>query len=97
MIGSAVSGVVEAFLDSTGFAQTESFESPTGYAVMNGKSAVISIVTLVIMFGLILFLGKYLWNEVLTALVPGVKPAKNVWQILGLAILIALLYPGYCC
>ncbi len=97
MIGSAVSGVVEAFLDSTGFTQTESFDSPTGYSVMTGKSAVISIVTLVIMFGLILFLGKYLWNEVLTALVPGVKPAKNVWQILGLAILISLLYPGYCC
>ncbi len=97
MIGSAVSGVVEAFLDATGFTKTESFDSPTGYSVMNGKSAVVSIITLVIMFGLILFLGKYLWNTVLTALVPGVKPAKNVWQILGLAILISLFYPGYCC
>ena len=97
MIGSAVSGVVEAFLDSTGITKTESFDSATGFSYMSGKSAVISIITLVIMFGLILFLGKYLWNVVLVSLVSVVKPAKSVWQILGLAILISLLYPGYCC
>jgi hypothetical protein len=97
MIGSAVSGVVEAFLDTTGFSQTESFDSPTGFAPTVGKSAIVSTVTLVVMFGLILFLGKYLWNEVLTSLVTVVKPVKSVWQILGLAVLVSLLYPGYCC
>ncbi len=97
MIGSAVSGVVEAFLDATGYSQTESFDSPTGFAPMTGKSAIVSIVTLVIMFGLILFVGKYLWNEVLCSLVSIAKPAKSIWQILGLAILISLMYPGYCC
>ncbi len=97
MIGSAVSGVVESFLDATGFTKTETFESATGISPMVGKSAIVSIVTLMVMFALILFVGKYLWNEVLVSLVSIAKPAKSVWQIFGLAILIALMYPGYCC
>ena len=64
---------------------------------MTSRVAVVSMLTLVVMFTLILLLGKWLWNTVLVALVPAVKPAKSVWQILGLAVLIGLMYPGYCC
>jgi hypothetical protein len=49
---------------------------------------------MLIVFAIILFIGKYLWNNVLHVLVPGVKEAKSVWQILGLAVLISLLSPG---
>lgn len=88
MIGGAISNAVDA-----AFARTETFQNGGAEPT---RSALVAFITLVIMFALILFAGKYLWNTVLVALVPAVKPAKSVWQILGLAILIALMYPGYC-
>lgn len=90
MIGGTVSNAVNA-----AFSQTETFESNAGYSTT--RPFVVSLVTLVIMLALILLLGKYLWNNVLTSLIPAVKPAKSIWQILGLAVLIGLMYPGYCC
>jgi hypothetical protein len=40
---------------------------------------------------IILFIGKLLWNDVFVKLVPGIKQAKSIWQILGLYILFSLL------
>ena len=40
---------------------------------------------------IILFFGKYLWNNVLINLIPGIKPVTSVWEILGLSILICIL------
>jgi hypothetical protein len=96
MIGGFVNNSMNAALEATGFAQTESFDSPTGYAVGPARSVLASILTIVVMMALILFAGKYLWNTVLVSLVPAVKPAKSVWQILGLAILVSLFQPGCC-
>lgn len=39
----------------------------------------------------ILFFGQYLWNNVLVKLVPAIKPVSNVWQILGVSILLGIL------
>jgi hypothetical protein len=93
MIGGTLANAINAAI-----AQTETFQ---GYGQadqsMTSRVAVVSLLTLVVMFALILLLGKWLWNTVLVALVPAVKPAKSVWQILGLAVLIGLMYPGYCC
>ena len=94
MIGGVVANSVNAIFEETPFARTETFESKTGVGVSPARGAVVSFITLLIIFGLILLVSKYLWNNVLTALIPGVKPAKSVWQILGLAILISLLHPG---
>lgn len=38
-----------------------------------------------------LFLGKWLWNNILIELVPGIKPIVNIWQFLGITFLISLL------
>jgi len=40
---------------------------------------------------IVLFFGKYLWNNLLIKLIPGIKPITSVWQILGLTILISIL------
>ncbi len=96
MIGGFVSNTLNTAIDATGFAQTESFESPTGYVATPARSMVVSILTILVMMSLILFVGKYLWNNVLVGLVPAVRPAKSVWQILGLAILLSLFQPGCC-
>ena len=50
-----------------------------------------SLVVLVIYIILILFLGKFLFNEVFCTLFPMAKKATSIWQILGLAVLLALL------
>lgn len=38
-----------------------------------------------------LFLGKWLWNNVLIEVIPGIKPIVNIWQFLGITFLITLL------
>ena len=42
---------------------------------------------------LIAFLGKYLWNEVVVDLISVAKPAKSMWQVLGLFVFISLVCP----
>ncbi len=41
---------------------------------------------------LIAFVGKWLWNGVVLDLISVAKPARSVWQIIGLAIFAKLLY-----
>jgi len=60
------------------------------------RSALVTLLTLVVVVGLILLFGQFLWNNALVPLVPGVKPAKSIFQILGLSILISLLVPSCC-
>jgi hypothetical protein len=40
----------------------------------------------------VLIFGKYLWNNIATKLIPQLRPVKNIWQILGLSILLKLLF-----
>jgi hypothetical protein len=91
MLGGAVANGLNAIIS-----RTETFQGYTS-ADMSGRAAIVAFGTMLVMFALILLLGKWLWNTVLVALVPAVKPAKSIWQILGLAVLIGLMYPGYCC
>lgn len=42
---------------------------------------------------LISFAGKWLWNEVVVELFSIAKPAKSVWQILGLFVFLSLICP----
>jgi hypothetical protein len=42
---------------------------------------------------ILLFVGQYLWNNALCPLVSVVRPAKSVFQVLGVALLFGMLYP----
>jgi hypothetical protein len=95
MLGGAIASGVNAAVDSMNFSRTETFQN--GGAPSAGRMALVSFLTLAIVFGLILLAGKWLWNTVLVALIPAIKPAKSVWQILGLAVLIGLMHPGCSC
>ena len=39
------------------------------------------------------FIGKYLWNSVVVDLFTFAKPARNIWQIIGLMIFASLMRP----
>ena len=51
------------------------------------SQAFAAFIVLIIYILIILFIGKFLWNDVLCKLVTIAKPADNIWQILGIAIL----------
>ena len=97
MIGSAIENFVDYAFSASPLSKTETFESETGIGRSPARAAVVSLITVTILFTLILFVGKYLWNNILHELVPAIKPAKSVFQIFGLAILISLMAPGCSC
>jgi len=49
--------------------------------------------TFLITIVLLAFIGKYLWNQVVVDLFSFAKPAKSVWQILGLMVFLGLMLP----
>jgi hypothetical protein len=95
MLGGAIANSIHAMIDTVPLSRTETFRNQRDL-VSPVRLAFVSILTVFLVFMILLFAGKYLWNNVLHELVPAVKPAKSVWQILGLAVLIMLLSPGSC-
>jgi hypothetical protein len=93
MLGACVANLVDTCVASTPFVRTETFEG-NGSA---GRYLLVSTLTLFIMLAALLFVGKYLWNNILVDLVSFARPVKSVWQLLGLAILISLIHPGCNC
>jgi len=59
-------------------------------AYVNFLSFLISFILAMIILG---FVGKLLWNSVVVELISVAKPARSVWHIIGLMILISLLVP----
>jgi len=72
--------------------RTETFANPNG-TVSPGASALGSIIASILVIVLLLLFGQYLWNNALVPLVSVVKPAKSIFEILGIAILFSLLAP----
>jgi hypothetical protein len=95
MLGEVLANSINATIEGVPFNRTETFSNQVGSG-MPIRHAFISILTVVIILTVLLFTGKYLWNNVLHELIPAIKPAKSVWQILGLSVLIMLLFPGSC-
>ena len=52
---------------------------------------VASLISLLIAVVLVSFVGKWLWNNVIVDLFTIAKPARSIWQILGLMVMISLL------
>jgi hypothetical protein len=67
------------------FSRTETFENPTTVSVIGAVVAALLVLLILCLF------GQYLWNHALCPLVSVVKPAKSVFQILGVALLLRLL------
>lgn len=61
------------------------------------KETYVDLIAVLIAFVLTLiilaFIGQLLWNNVVVDLISVAKPARSVWQILGLFILMSLIRP----
>ena len=53
-------------------------------------SAVLAYILAIVILA---FVGKLLWNGVVTELISVAKPARSIWHILGLMIFTSLLFP----
>jgi hypothetical protein len=93
MFFSTIAKSVEAFIDKE---NEENFAvSPelfNGNGQNNLSQLIAYLVAMVITLLIVSLIGKYLWNYSLVPLVSVVKPAKNVYQILGLYILASLMF-----
>lgn len=83
VLNAAVKAGVEGFMDN-GNAERR-------------RVAYVDFMTQFLVFILILvvlgFIGKYLWNGVVVDLFTFAKPARSVWQILGLMVFVMLVSP----
>jgi|SaaInlV_165m_DNA_3_1040750.scaffolds.fasta_scaffold144219_1 hypothetical protein len=50
------------------------------------------LITYLIVLVLVLYLGKYLWNNTLVPAVPMLKPIKTILQFLGVYLVLQLLF-----
>jgi len=55
--------------------------------------AVASLLAFTLAFVLIAFVGKLMWNNIITELITVARPAKSFWQIIGIMIFIAIVRP----
>lgn len=74
-------------------ASVETFVNPDNsqdakYSYVEFATVLITFIISVIIISLI---GKLLWNGIITELFTCVRPAKSIWQVLGLFIFTSLL------
>ena len=81
-IQSACRAAVEGFADTAPNAKREIY-----------ANSVSVLLAFVLAFVLLAFVGKLLWNNVVTELFSFAKPARSFWQIIGLMIFINLVRP----
>ena len=55
------------------------------------KNIMPMVLSVIIVYLLLLFLGKYLWNNIVVDLFTFAKPIKSIWHLLGLSILVKLI------
>ena len=69
----------------------EGFESG---GTNSANAALIAALVVLIFVAIQLVVVQFLWNRVLTHVVPAVRPLRSLLESLGLLILIAMLVPG---
>lgn len=82
MLGAACHAAVEGFVSGSAESRRDAYVE---LAAM--------ILSFVISFVILGFVGKLLWNNVIVDLFSFAKPAKSFWQLIGLMIFVGLLYP----
>ena len=81
-IQSACRAAVEGFADTAPNVKREVY-----------ADSIAVILAFTVAFVILAFVGKLLWNNVITELFSFAKPAKSFWQIIGLMFFINLVRP----
>jgi hypothetical protein len=81
-IYSACRSAVEGFADTAPNVKREVY-----------ADSVAVLLSFVLAFVILAFVGKLLWNNVVVDLFSFAKPARSFWQIIGLMIFVSLIRP----
>jgi hypothetical protein len=85
IVNAAMRAMVEGFTNPGG---TEAYKPPPAYA-----EAMAAILAFVISATIVALVGLLLWNYSVVPLFEFARPAKSVFQILGLMIFLSLVNP----
>lgn len=66
-----------------------------GSPMYSGFNLFFVLTLLILAILLQLVVGKYIWNEVIAKLIPGVKKMNSLVQMLALIVFVQIV--GYCC
>lgn len=75
--------VIEQFVNS--------IIQPNNALVEENRDIATCLIIFAIYIGVLLFLGKYLWNSVLVEMMPSLNRINNIWQILGFIVFIIII------
>ena len=92
MLTKTINNLVENMYNSNTYENMYGGRKVTSLNDLSNSELLITTITLIIIYAIILIFGKFLWNKVFIKLFPSVKPATSAWQILGLAILAGLIF-----
>ena len=85
LLNSAMRAIVEGYTNPGG---TEAYKPPPAYSEALAALFGFFLADLVVSF-----IGLWLWNYSIVPLFEFARPAKSVFQILGLMLFIALIHP----
>ena len=72
----------------------EGFTSSTATTSNDMNGLLVGLVVVLVLIVIQLFVIQFLWNRVLTHVIPAVKPLSSLLDTLGILILIVMLFPG---
>ena len=81
-------------LKSVAYAGVDAFTDMSGSDSKRREAyleIIASLLSFIVAIIIVSFIGKWVWNNILLDLFTIVKPAKSIWQILGLMIFLALI------
>jgi hypothetical protein len=81
-VGAAVKASLEGFVNADNTAERKEANI----------TFVAALITFIIALVILSLIGKLLWNGVVVELFSFARPAKSIWQILGLFVFVSLLY-----
>ena len=85
IVNASLRALVEGYTNPGG---TEAYKPPPAYA-----EAIAAVLAFVVSIILVSLLGLWLWNFSVVPLFEFARPAKSVFQILGLMIFLAIIAP----
>ena len=85
IVNATLRAAVEGYTNPGG---TEAYKSPPAYA-----EAIAAILAFAISIIIVSLIGLWLWNFSVVPLFEFARPAKSVFQILGLMLFVSLVHP----
>ena len=85
LVHASVRALVEGYTNPGG---TEAYKAPPAYA-----DAIAVIIAFLLSVVIVSFVGLWLWNYSVVPLFEFARPAKSVFQVLGLMLFLAIMSP----